>query len=235
MFTEYTFAIDMSKIDIPAQLKDLTYMLPGADMENASAWNFLLQLAERVSALTTVEPVLVFDKDVDVDISELLVSNEYFKLEGTDFDEEKNELTLHLRWIKQSKPIDPATANPLCILTGIKLTPKADTNWESSQSLNIVNTGLIGYDIYLRTNALYSFSQKPENQKTFGLYPFENLLTDPVERGGHFKSIYKEFEDEYTLSKAAKEGWVMESGGWSYYEDGAKYTGIKKVPVDGLY
>lgn len=97
MVTEYTFAIDMSKIDIPAQLKDLTYMLPGTDMENESAWNYLLQLAERVSALTTVEPVLVFDKDVDVDISELSVSNEYFKLEGTTFDEEANSLTLHLR------------------------------------------------------------------------------------------------------------------------------------------
>ena len=62
--------MDMSKIEIPKQLADLTYMLPGADVEgNNSAWSFLLQLAERVSTLTEVTPVLYFDKDMEVDYS----------------------------------------------------------------------------------------------------------------------------------------------------------------------
>lgn len=52
MVTSYTFAIDMTQIPVPERLEELTYMLPGADMEGASAWTFLLQLAQRVSVLS---------------------------------------------------------------------------------------------------------------------------------------------------------------------------------------
>ncbi|MBR4035169.1 MAG: phosphodiester glycosidase family protein, partial [Oscillospiraceae bacterium] len=97
MVTSYTFAIDMSKIDIPQQLVDLVDLLPGGDQVDATAWGFLMQLAERVSVLTTVEPVIVFDKNMDVDFSAMSVSNEYFALNAAKpftFDEETNTLTL---------------------------------------------------------------------------------------------------------------------------------------------
>ncbi len=232
MVTSYTFAIDMSKIDIPPQLQDLTYMLPGADMENASAWNFLLQLAERISVLTEVRPVLVFDKDVEVDYSKMTVNNEYFLLSGTEFDEETNSLTLIMKWKDQTDPIDADTANPLCIVTGIKLTPKADAQWNTKDQLSIVNQGKISYDIYMRANALYSFACKEENQKIFGVYPFVNPDL-PSESGGHFSSVYKEFEDSYTLSKGIKDGWVIEDGGFAYYVNGVKLTGIQEI--NGYY
>ncbi|MBO5365608.1 MAG: phosphodiester glycosidase family protein, partial [Peptococcaceae bacterium] len=73
MTTSYIFGIDMTQIPIPAQLEDLTYMLPGADMEGASAWTFLLQLAERVSVLSNVTPVMKFDPNMNVDYSNLKV------------------------------------------------------------------------------------------------------------------------------------------------------------------
>ena len=73
MVTSYIFAIDMTQIPIPKQLDDLIYMLPGADMEGASAWNFLLQLAQRVSVLTEVRPSISFDPNFDVDYSNLTV------------------------------------------------------------------------------------------------------------------------------------------------------------------
>ncbi len=238
MVTSYTFALDMSQIPIPEKLADLTYMLPGADMEGASAWNFLLQLAERVSVLTNVTPTLVFDKSFDVDYSGITVSNDYFTLDPKDivFDEQTNTLKLTLRWVDQEQPIDATTANPLCIVTGIKLTPKADADWGNSESLKVLNKGDISYDIYLRTNALYSFASKPENQETFGLYPFENkdvIIGGSTEKGGRFSEVYTTFEDTYTMMKGAKEGWVMEDGGWAYYEDGQRYTGFRTV--DGLY
>ena len=235
MKTSYTFAMDMSQIEMPAQLKDLTYMLPGADVEgNNTAWSFLLQLAERVSVLTEVTPVLYFDKNMDVDYSELSINNEYFYLKEAIFNDEENSLTLVMKWHRQEKPIDIDAANPMCIVTGITLTPKSDAEWNSNDALVVMNSGSIGYDIYLRANALYSFSQKPENQEIYGLYPFTNVREDGVqENGGHFKSVYKDFEDQYTLLNGIKEGWVVEGGGFAYYENGDKYTGI--CEIDGYY
>ena len=234
MVTSYSFGIDMSKIEIPAKLEDLVYMLPGADMENASAWNFLLQLAERISVLTTVSPSLQFDPSLEVDYADLTVANEYFQLteNGIVFDEKTNTLTLNLRWKDQSEPIDADTANPLCILTGIKLTPKANAAWNSKDQLNVLNYGSISYDIYMRANALYSFSQKPENQEIYDVYPFVNPDNES-EKGGHFGSVYKTFSDTYTLINSAKDGWVIEGAGFAYYENGEKYTGIHEI--DGLY
>jgi len=233
MTATYTFAMDMTQIPIPARLSDLVYMLPGADMEDASAWNFLLQLAERVSTLTEVTPVMQFDPNVDVDYSGLTIKTDYFELVGTEFDEATNTLTMKLRWIDQTAAIDPATANPICLLGGIKVTPKADTNWDSNKRLNVVNKGTVSYKIYLRASALYSFAQKPENQEIFGLMPFVNPdLTS--EKGAYFSDIYKQFEDTYTLASALKNGWFAEDGGFAYYVEGVKYAGgIREV--EGLY
>ncbi len=235
METYYTFAMDMSSLELPSQLADLTYMLPGADVEgNNTAWSFLLQLAERISVLTEVTPIIYFDKNLDIDISKLSINTEYFSLKEAKLNEEDNSLTLVLKWNRQEKPIDIAAANPLCILAGIKLTPKDDAEWTSGKSLVVTNKGHIAYDVYLRANALYSFSNKEENQKIYGLYPFQNVREDGVqENGGHFKSIYKNFEDQFTLHNGEKEGWVVENGGFAYYDNGEKYTGIKEI--DGLY
>ena len=232
MVTSYTFAIDMTQIPIPAQLEDLIYMLPGADAENASAWNFLLQLAERVSVLTEVKPVIVFDPGVNVDYSGLKIVNEYFELTGTEFDEQSNTLTLTLNWKDQTAAIDPETANPLCIVSGIELTPKADADWGEKNSLTLDNSGEISYKIYLRASGLYSFAQKPENQATYGIYPFVNP-NDESEKGGWFGDIYKTFEDSYTLVRSLRNGWEIVDGGFAYYVDGNPLTGIQMV--DGYY
>ena len=232
MTTSYAFAMDMTQIPIPQKLEDLIYMLPGADVEGASAWGFLLQLAERVSPLTEVTPVLHFDKNFDVDYSELKIVNEYFTLKEAIFDEQTNTLSLRLNWIDQTQAIDPATANPLCLVSGIKLTPKEDAQWDAKNRIKFVNYGDISYDIYLRASALYSFAQKPENQAEYGLYAYVNP-DDSKDAGGHFMDVYKEFEDTYTLVNALKSGWVYEDGGYAYYVDGEKLTGVAQV--DGLY
>ena len=232
MVTSYIFAIDMTQIPIPQRLEDLIYMLPGSDVEGASAWTFLLQLAQRVSVLTEVRPVLHFDPNFNVDYSNLTLVNEYFNLETVDFDEETNSLTLILRWKKQTQAIDPNEANPMCIVSGIKLTPKDDAEWNEKGSLTAVHGGKVSYKIFLRASSLYTFAQKPENQETFGLMPFVNP-DDPSEAGASFGDTYKEFQDTYTLVKTLKNGWVNEDGGFAYYVDGVKLTGIQLV--DGFY
>jgi len=239
METSYIFAIDMREIPIPEILEELTYMLPGSDIEGASAWTFLMQLAERVSARTTVTPVVRFDPNMDVDISGLTVINDYFKLDsenGISFNEETNELTLRLNWVDQTQAIDPATANPMCILSGIKITPKEDAAWDARSRLNVEVTGEIGYRIYLRANALYTFCQDPENQETFKLYPFYHediIINGAPESGGYFEDTYKTFKDEYTLVNTLKDGWVYEDGGYAYYVGGEKLTGMQKI--EGYY
>ena len=233
MTTSYTFAMDMTQIPMPERLTDLIYMLPGADMENASAWNFLLQLAERISVLSNVTPVLKFDPNVNVDYSEMVIKTDYFELTGTHLDEATNTLTLTLHWIDQTAAIDPATANSLCMVSGIKLTPKDDANWDANKRLNLVHSGYISYEIYMRANALYSFAQKPENQEIYGLTPFENPNL-PSERGASFSSIYKEFEDSYTLINSLKNGWYAEDGGFAYYKQGIKLSGGVKE-ADGYW
>ncbi len=232
MVTTYAFAIDMSQIEIPAKLQDIVYMLPGAGEADASAWKFLLQLAERVSAMTTVSTTVTFDKNFDVDYSNIKIVSEYFDMTDKSFDEETNTLTVKLNWIKQTQAIDPAMANPICIVSGVKVTPKETANWDANNKLNVVATGRIDYKIYLRANALYTFATKPENQEVFGLYPFVNPDI-PSEKGGYFEDVHATFEDKYTLICANNDGWVNVDGGYAYYKGGEKLTGVHKI--DGYY
>lgn len=232
MDLSYTFALDMTAIEIPAQLKDLTYMLPGADAEDASAWNFLLQLAERVSVLTEVKVTAQFDADLEVDISELKVSNEYFYLSSAVLDE-NNQLTVICNWVDQTAAIDPATANPICILSGIKATPKDGATWDADDQLVITNTGKVSYKIYLRANALYSFASSPANQAQYGLYPFENpdvIIGGATEKGAYFSSEYADFEDSFVLDKTLLQGWQEVGNDLYYYVDHVPVTGIRKLP-----
>jgi len=232
MVISYTLALDMTQIPIPERLEDLTYMLPGADMEGASAWTFLCGLAERISVLTEVHPVVQFDADLDVDYSNLKIVNDYFALDSTAFDKETNTLRLTLRWKDQTQAIDPTEANPLCIVSGIKLTPKDDAQWGDQNRLQIVNSGDISYYICMRASALYTFACNEENQETFGLYPYENP-EDSSDRGGSFSSTYTTFEDSYTLVNKLKSGWILQENGFAYYVDGVKLTGVQAV--DGIY
>ena len=232
MVTSYIVAIDMTEIPIPEVLSDLVYMLPGADVEGANAWAFLCQLAQRISSLTEVKATLKFDSNFDVDYSNLTIVNEYFSPKDIIFDDETNTLTLVLKWKKQTQAIDIATANPLCIVSGIKLTPKSDADWGDKNSITAVNTGNISYQVYMRASALYSFAVKEENQQTYGIYPYVNP-EDTEDAGGYFENTYKQFYDTYTLIGALKDGWIYEDGGFAYYVEGVKLTGVNKI--DGYY
>ena len=227
MELSYVFGLNMEAIDIPEKLQELTGMLSGGP--DSTAWDYLLQLAERVSTLTTVQISAQFDPELKVDISGLSFANEYFVLQSATLDETTNTLTLICNWVDQTQAIDPLTANPVCILSGIKAAPKADANWDENDQLLIENSGVVTYDIYLRASQLYSFSSNPINQETYNLYPFVNesvIIGGSAEKGGHFMDTYATFTDVIILDNSARQGWYEKDGQLLYYVDNEPVTGI---------
>ena len=233
MEASYTFAVDMSKMPIPEKLTALLYMLPGGDQEGRTAWDFLLQLAERISPLTTVTITLTAPEGVTIDTSKLRLANEYFTM--TSAEVEDNKLTVVCNFIQQGEPINPATANPLCVLSGLKLIPTDSAAWDENGLLNCTVSGDLGYDIYAHFHVLKSLAQQEEYQIKYGLYPYDNSENINGDYGAHFFDTVTDFTDSFKLQKNTKDGWVKENGKWSYWQDGAALTGIHKLPsnVDG--
>lgn len=242
---DYTFALDMTAIDFPTQLEPMKSMLPTYS-ENSTAWDYLLQLAERVCTQTNVTIRAEFSKDLDVDISELKILTDYFTPTSINLDE-NNVLTIVCHWVNQSAPIDPATANSLCILTGIKATVK-DTAAYYDNKIAITNNGTVSYDIYLAASSLYSFAQDEANQAQYGLYPYiheedcrsDFTTEDPDaseeeevtnnDRGAHFSSQYVDFADVYIISSEVLNGWHEEGSDYYYYVNNEALTGVQLVP-----
>lgn len=233
MTAEYTFGLDMSTIEVPEQLSSLTYMLPGAS-EGATAWDFLLSLAERISVLTEVSISVKFDENVDVDISNLSLSTEFFTLKDSKLDKETNTLNIKFGWIDRSSAIyDSTTVNPICILSGLKITPKDSAAWNKDNILDVSATGEVSYKIYLRASSLYAFALQEANQKQYGLYPFTNpevIVEGKIESGAYFGTTYADFEDDFSLDKTNRNGWVTVGDKKYYYVDNAYVTGVQKLP-----
>ena len=249
---DYTFALDMTAIDFPPQLEPMKSMLPTFN-ENSTAWDYLLQLAERVCIQTNVTIRAEFSKELDVDIRELKIINDYFTPTSINLDA-NNVLTIVCHWVNQSQPIDPATANPLCILTGIKATVK-DTAAYINNKVTVINHGTVSYDIYLAASSLYSFACDPANQAKYGIYPYiheedcrSDFVTDDPgledgddsgepdpnptnnDKGAHFSSQYVDFSDDYIINSEILNGWHEEGSAYYYYVNNEPLTGIQLVP-----
>ena len=229
----YTFAVDMKRIPVPEKIKPLMALLPGGDNADATAWDFLLQLAERVSQHTEVRIQVQAPKGVVMDTSGMKLVNEYFELTSCEVDQSTNTLTLICNFKDQTEPIDPSTANSLCILSGLKLTPTDGADWQNN-CLDITVRGKLSYDIYLRSNAVYGIASNKENQEKYGIYPYESdkyTYNGSPERGAHFyEDNLRSFEDSYALDKSVKQGWIQEGGKWFYYQNNGILTGIQELP-----
>ena len=233
METAYTFAVDMSKVPIPEKLTGLLYMLPGGDQEGRTAWDFMLQLAERISPLTTVTVTVKIPEGFRADVENLRLANEYLSLTSKEI--MGDTLVVKCNFVAQSEPINPATANPLCVLSGFKLTPTADAPWSEEQTLDVTLTGELDYDIYAHFHILKSLAEQTEYQEKYGLYPYDNSQNIPGDYGAHFANHVLSFDDAYRLDNASQNGWKLEENGWRYYENGTALTGIRELPsfVDG--
>ena len=224
----YTFAVDMSKVDIPEKLTKLLYMLPGGDQEGRTAWDFLLQLAERISPLTTVTITLTAPEGVTIDKTGLRLANEYFRL--TSAEVENNKLTVVCNFIRQNEAINPATANPLCVLSGLKLIPTDTAAWDEDGKLTCSVSGDLAYDIYAHFHVLKSMAQNEDFQQQYGLYPYDNSEHLSGDYGAHFFSTITDFTDTFSLKQNSKDGWIREEGHWRYYQNSTVLTGVQKLP-----
>ncbi|MBQ5566094.1 MAG: hypothetical protein IIT42_04555, partial [Clostridia bacterium] len=233
MVTNYTFAVDMSKMPIPEKLTGLLYMLPGGDQEGRTAWSFLLQLAERISPLTNVTVDIHIPDGFDVDYSDLKIVNEYFDLTSIDYAD--NTLTITANFKLQTEPINPTTANPLCVVSGLKLTPNDEAAWDAIEpdQLNVEVSGELNYDIYAHFHVLKSLASQEEYQVNYGLFPYDNSANLAQDYGAHFSSASDkpiEFTDQYRLNRMVNDGWTRDNGVWKYYENGTALTGIHCLP-----
>ena len=230
MNVTYVFGLDMMTIKVPEKLEPLLAMVAGGDISGITAWDLLLQLAERVSKKTEVTVKFQFDQNVAVDINGLTVSNDYFTLTSAVLDE-NNLLTVKCNFVKQSQAIDPDTANPICILSGVKLSVRDGAAWDADQTLAITNSGSIGYDIYLGANALYNMACQTSFQEQYGIYPYEEPENTTHPRGGHFYcESYQDFTDRFVLDNGSWTGWKTVNGVSYYFIDNQALKGIHKVP-----
>ncbi len=226
----YTFALDMKSIKAPARLKPLMEYLSGfaGGNKNASPWDYLLTLANRVSPLTNVTIQVRFPENVDVDITNISFVNDYFNITKSNYDEKTRILTMVLNWEKQNvgeTGIDPATADSVGILNGIVVTPK----FEGNAPVSVTLSGDVTYDIYLDTSQLHSFAQNPANQETYGIYDYVNP-DNPEDAGGHFRDTYITFEDNFTVDANTLNGWISDDTNLYYYVNGKKITGKYYAP-----
>ncbi len=229
MSTDFTFAIDARAIPFPPQLVNLVGMVAGSDVEGITPWLILLQLAERVSNMTEVTVTLDFEEGMDIDYSALTVVNDYFYLKNAYVDETTNTLIVKVGWYKQTEPIDQESANPICILSGIHVTPNENAAWNEDGTLNVPLSGLLHYDIGLRASSLYTMSQDPAFQAEYGIEDYINP-NDPTDKGGFMKYDFLTMEDIYTLDRSYKQGWATKNGKLYYFADNEPLTGVQLVP-----
>ncbi|MCD7860257.1 MAG: phosphodiester glycosidase family protein [Firmicutes bacterium] len=228
----YTFAIDIQAIEAPERLAPLMTYLAGfaGTSGDATPWDYLLALAARVNTQTNVTITVEIAEGVDVDISGLSVVNDYFKLTSAEYDEETRILTVVCNWVKQDGAIDPDTANSICVLSGITLTPSDDAVVDSNNCVTVSMSGTVSYDIYLRSSQLYSLASNTSNQEAYGIYPYYDPDDSAGYYGGHFSDEYTTFVDTFYVKQEALNGWVSVDDQLYYYVDNAYVTGIQCVP-----
>ena len=234
MIVDYTFALDMNDLVIPDNIAKAlplvaAFMGEGQVDGSTTAWELLLMLAERISPSTTVTVTVNVDPRLEMDISEMIVNCEYFELTNVDYDEEASTITLTCNWIKVYGPIDPGTANPLCIVSGLKGHVKEGAQWDGNNEIHVVNSGDIKYMARLRSSAAYNLASSAMGRE-YGLVPYDNSANLVNDKGAQFSSTHAEFEDAFILNNTDNEGWVTtEDGSQFYYVNNRKLTGLQRV------
>ena len=235
MEISYVFALDMNELAVPENvaqaLPEVAQFIGGGMIEgDLTAWNMLLLLAERISPSTTVNVTIKLDPNLEVNLDDIVLNCEYFELTDIEADEETNTYTLVCNWIKVNGPIDAGTANPLCIVSGIKAKAKDGANWDENNQLAVSNTGSIKYVARLRSSQAYAIAGS-ELGRQYGLSQYDNTANLVNDKGAEFSSTHADFEDSFALDKSAFEGWVTaEDGSTFYYIKNKKVTGLQYLP-----
>lgn len=236
MEVSYVFALDMNNLTIPDNLQDAIPVLAqflGVSLEETTAWQLLLTLAERVSPTTSVTITVDIDPEMDVDYSNMVFNCECFEVTSVTLDE-NNRLTLICNWIKRDGPLDIKEVSPICTLSGIKLKAKESAVFDENNQLDVTMSGSIVYDARIRSSQAYNIANS-ELGKSYGLYPYDNSANLENDKGAGFTSTHCEFSDHFILDTSILNGWVQvgDDGLWAYYVDNQRVTGIQKLAENG--
>ena len=201
MVVNYTFALDMNDLDIPENVAQAlpavaAFLGEGQVNGDTTAWELLLMLAERISPSTTVTVTVNVDPRLEMDLSEMKVNCQYFELTDSRYDEANSQIILTCNWIKVYGPIDPGTANPLCIVSGLKGTVKDNANWDSNHEIQVENSGSITYKARLRSSQAYNLANSPIG-RSYGLQPYDNSANLVNDKGAEFSSTHTSFTDQF--------------------------------------
>ncbi len=231
----YTFALDIQAIEAPDSLAPLMAYLSGfaGTSSDAKPWDYLLALAARVNTQTNVTISVTIDEGVDVDISNISVVNDYFKLTSAEFDEDTRVLTVICNWVEQDSAIASDTADSVCVLSGVVLIPNDTAAVDQNNCIQVGMTGSVSYDIYLRSSQLYSLASIESNQSDYGIYPYYDPTDSDGAYGGHFSDQYITFTDSFSICQEALDGWVSNEDQLFYYRNNVAVTGIQYVPSYG--
>ena len=236
MDISYVFALDMNDLTIPENIQGalplLAQFLGGSSSGDITAWQLLTMLAERVSPSTTVTVDVKIDPQLEVDISNIVVNCEFFELTNCELDESNNTIKMTCNWIKVNGPIDTSTANPLCIVSGIKATVKDDAEWDENHRIAVNNSGSIIYNARVRSSQAYAIGGTPLAQQ-YGVSSYDNSANLAGDKGAQFTSTHATFDDAFILDSTDHEGWIKEEdGSVFYYLKNKKVTGINYLPVN---
>lgn len=227
----YTFAIDMNDLAIPDNILEALPVVAqflGTSPEGLTAWQLILALAERISPSSVVDVYVDVDPNFTPDFTDTKIVCDFFELTSIEYDEELHKIHILCNWKKVYGAIDPETANPLCMVTGLKIIPNADAAWDENGQLAVCNSGVMTYQAGIRSTQAYNLAGGPLGEQ-YGLYPYDNTENLAGDKGASFGNTHASFTDEFTINNNVLDGWVLgEEGSEFYYINNVKIT-------DGLY
>ena len=218
MTNGYTLAFDLKDIPVNAQIR--AQVCTKLEVEYGSAKEFLLALADKISPESTATVEITFDSDLTVDPNGIELTSQLFELESAKVD--GNTLTVVLRWKQQSAPLNSETVDTVCMITGIAAVPAENAAWDSNKRLALENELAMDLEISFISDALHTYAQA---NPTKGIAAFESGAV----KGGTVSVSIEGGTDGYSLINDLKSGWQYEEGGYAYYVDGTRLTGVRKA------
>ena len=236
MSLSYVFALDMNSLAIPPNIQQALPILAeflGVKLDDVTAWELLMMLAERVSPSSQVKVTIQMDPALEFDLSDLRINCECFEVTSASVDE-NNTATILCNWIKRTGPMESSSVNPICTLSGIKIKPKADAPFDAKNQLDVTLSGGIHYDARVRSSQAFNIAGSQLGQK-FGLYQYDNTANLVNDKGAGFESDHCTFTDHFVLDNTVLNGWVQigeREGEMAYYVDNVRKTNcIEKLPA----
>ncbi|MBQ7549737.1 MAG: phosphodiester glycosidase family protein, partial [Clostridia bacterium] len=226
---DYTYALDVSKVQVPDYLAPLWESFSGALGD--TAWSAFLSIANKIDQSTYIMATFnIDDRFVVTDLENInLKGNEMFYIgdDCVEYDVESNRLTIKFMWNKpyvdslssSAGGISEETVRNTAIVQGLRLKLKNGAVFDEENNIDYVTCASLYYCFIIFSNSAYQVANREGlSELTLMLY---NPATGSEDRAVKFASTYSEFTDSFTLKNAAASGLTVGADGYYYYYDDA--------------